>query len=159
MPRFTRAKLIALFSIALHTPALAQQPPSHSGAIPGLRSDILAADKALFDRFNAHDLAGTMRGFTSDVEFYHDLGGLQHYADLAAGFRGNFAKNNGLRRELVAGSLEVYPIPDYGAMEVGAHRFCHAEAGREECAVFRFVHVWRKTAEGWKISRAISYGH
>jgi hypothetical protein len=64
-----------------------------------------------------------------------------------------------IRRELVPGSLEVFPIKNYGAMQVGRHRFCHVENGKEECGTFSFVHVWRRTDRGWQIARAISYGH
>ena len=57
------------------------------------------------------------------------------------------------------GSLEVFPIKNYGAMEVGVHRFCHVEQGKEECGTFRFVHVWRRTDRKWQIARVVSYGH
>jgi hypothetical protein len=61
--------------------------------------------------------------------------------------------------------LEVYPIKDYGAIEIGAHRFCHKEKGndaspaRTDCGTFKFAMVWRKIGDSWKISRVLSYGH
>jgi hypothetical protein len=61
--------------------------------------------------------------------------------------------------------LEVYPIKDYGAIEIGAHRFCHKEEGndaspaRTDCGTFKFATVWRKIGDSWKISRVLSYGH
>ena len=27
------------------------------------------------------------------------------------------------------------------------------------CGTFKFVHVWRRTANGWQITRAVSYDH
>jgi hypothetical protein len=45
------------------------------------------------------------------------------------------------------------------APPASTHRFCHAEQGKDECGVFSFVHIWRRTTTGWKISRVISYGH
>jgi hypothetical protein len=36
---------------------------------------------------------------------------------------------------LVPGSLEVYPIPGYGAMQIGAHTFCHIEDGSNNVAL------------------------
>jgi len=71
----------------------------------------------LFNAFNAHDLDKLKTLFTDDLEFYHDLGGLTNYTQNMEAFKNNFAKNNGLRRELVPGSLEVYPVKDYGAIE------------------------------------------
>jgi hypothetical protein len=57
------------------------------------------------------------------------------------------------------GTIEVYPIRDYGAIEVGVHRFCHRENGRDVCGTFKFTQVWRRTASGWQVSRALSYDH
>ncbi len=70
-----------------------------------------------------------------------------------------FGSTPDIRRELVPGSLEVYPIKDYGALELGQHRFCHQENGKEECGTFRFAMVWRKSGGLWQISRVLSYGH
>jgi hypothetical protein len=39
------------------------------------------------------------------------------------------------------------------------HRFIHHENDKEETGSFKFVHIWRKTGDSWKISRVISYGH
>jgi hypothetical protein len=70
-----------------------------------------------------------------------------------------------IRRDLVKGSLEVYPIKDHGAIEIGEHRFCHEENGkgaspaRTDCGTFKFAMVWRKSGESWKSSRVISHGH
>ena len=116
-------------------------------------------DKAMFDAFNAHDIDGVMALFSEDLEFYHDKGGLLRYDDARNGMKGSFDQNNGLRRDLIPGSLEVYPIKNYGAMEIGAHRFCHVENGKNDCGVFKFVHVWRKTGDQWKVTRVVSYDH
>ena len=70
-----------------------------------------------------------------------------------------FATTPDIHRDLVQGSLEVYPIKDYGAIELGVHRFCHKENGQDDCGSFKFVMVWRKIGETWKVSRVISYGH
>jgi ketosteroid isomerase-like protein len=116
-------------------------------------------DGALSRAFNAHDLDRLMALFAEDLEFYHDVDGLQRRAEVADGFRGLFARNDGIRRELVPGSLEVHDIPGFGAVEIGAHRFCHEEGGRADCGTFRFVHVWRMKDGDWKITRVVSYGH
>jgi hypothetical protein len=36
---------------------------------------------------------------------------------------------------------------------------CHKENGQDECGVFEFVMLWKQTADTWKISRVVSYGH
>jgi len=124
-----------------------------------LHVEITGQEAALVAAFNGRDLVASMARFSDDLEFYHDVGGLQRYADVKAGLADLFARDNGIRRELVAGCLRVFPIEDYGAVELGAHRFCHKENGKDDCGTFEFVHVWRRDEGGWKISRAVSYGH
>ena len=124
-----------------------------------LFDEISHMDSVMFDAFNAHDVDRLRKLFAEDLEFYHDTGGLLSYSQVIEGFKSNFEKNNGLRRDLVKGSLEVYPIKDYGAIEIGTHRFCHIEHGKEDCGVFKFVHVWQKMDGNWKVTRVVSYGH
>ena len=127
------------------------------------QADLLATltrvDTEIFDAFNKHDVDKLMSFFTEDLEFYHDSGGLSKYAETAEGFRKMFAGSPDIRRDLEPGSLQVYPIKDYGAMEIGRHRFCHKENGKDDCGTFGFAMVWRKTGDSWKISRVLSYGH
>lgn len=124
-----------------------------------LFDEISNMDRVMFDAFNAHDAEKLATFFSEDLEFYHDTGGLLTKSVAMDGMKSNFAKNNGLRRDLVKDSLEVYPIKSYGAVEIGAHRFCHVENGRDDCGVFRFVHVWQRKDGNWKITRAVSYDH
>ena len=58
-------------------------------------------------------------------------------------------------------SLEVHPIPNHGAVETGVHRFYQVAAGKPDTLVgiAKFVHVWRQTNAGWKLSRVVSYDH
>jgi hypothetical protein len=61
------------------------------------------------------------------------------------------------RRELDLQSFRVFPIPGYGAMAIGTHRFCHTPTTCE--GVGEFTTVWKETAGVWKITRALSYAH
>ncbi|OLY91795.1 protein of unknown function [Cnuella takakiae] len=124
-----------------------------------LYDTIAHMDSLLFDAFNNRDLDKQKAIFATDLEFYHDNGGLTNYDQLVDNTRRLFDQNNGLRRTLVPGSLEVYPIKDYGAIEIGMHRYCHPENGKDDCGTFKFVHIWQKRPDGWKLTRVISYGH
>lgn len=124
-----------------------------------LFEEIAEMDSILFTAFNMRDLGAIKKVFAEDLEFYHDTGGLEGYEDTIESTSGLFNQNNDLRRKLIEGSLEVYPIPGYGAMEIGAHQFCHTENGVDDCGTFQFVHIWRKEEGAWKLSRVISYGH
>jgi ketosteroid isomerase-like protein len=124
-----------------------------------LLETIARTDSAIFDAFNAHDVERLMAMFTDDLEFYHDTGGLTDHRQTKESFKKMFASTPDIRRDLVKGSLEVYPIKDHGAVEIGEHRFCHKENGKDDCGTFKFAMIWRKSGESWKISRVISYGH
>jgi hypothetical protein len=116
-------------------------------------------DSVLFTAFNNRDTATFKKLFTEDLEFFHDKGGLTGYQHTIEFMRSTAKNPNGLKRDLVPGSLRVYPIPGYGAMEIGAHRFCHRENGRQDCGTFQFVHIWKQTGNEWKITRVVSYDH
>jgi hypothetical protein len=124
-----------------------------------LEKEIAEQDGALFDAYNVHDLERVMTFFSEDLEFYHDTDGLLSRSQVAEGTKSLFGQDNGIRRELVPDSLRVHPVPDYGAIQLGAHRFCHDENGKEDCGVFQFIHVWQKLEGRWRITRVLSYGH
>ena len=124
-----------------------------------LYNEIAHMDSVLFNAYNAHDVDVMLDFFTKDVEFYHDTGGLISYDNIRDNSKQLFSQNNKIRRDLVSGSLEVYPIKNYGAIEIGSHRFCHDENGKQDCGTFKFVHVWKKENGDWKISRVVSYDH
>ena len=124
-----------------------------------LYDEVKGLDAVLSEAFNKHDLDKLKSLFADDLEFYQDNEGLARYEQTVKDFETMFAQGNNITRELVENTLEVYPIKDYGAIETGAHRFCHVENGKNECGTFRFVHIWQKKDGRWKISRAISYNH
>ena len=124
-----------------------------------LYKEIAHMDSALFNAFNNRNIDQFKNLFAEDLEFYHDKGGLTNYQHTVDFLKTTDSLNNHLKRELVKGTLEVYPIPGYGAMEIGEHTFCHLENGKQDCGTFKFVHIWKKTNGEWKITRVVSYGH
>jgi hypothetical protein len=59
-------------------------------------------------------------------------------------------------RELVKGSIEVYPIKDFGAIEMGLHKFHNKEEPNSIPKVGRFTIIWKKINSDWKIVKVIS---
>lgn len=116
-------------------------------------------DSVVFNAFNTHNLEVLKSVFATNVEFYHDKGGLSDYNSTISSFKKLFEVNPGLRRELVQGTLEVYPVPGYGAVEIGIHRFVHTENGKEVVGTFKFIHIWQFKDNQWKATRVISVGH
>jgi len=135
------------------------QTAAATHADQSLRVEITRMDSLLFAAFNAGDLTRLKTFFAPDLEFYQDNEGLENYAQTMKDFQQMLQQPSRIRRELVPGTLEVYPIKNYGAIELGSHRFCHEENGRTECGTFKFLHVWRKTGTTWRLARIVSYAH
>lgn len=124
-----------------------------------LYQTVARLDTEMFAAFNAHDVSKLMAYFADNVEFYHDKGGLSNFAQTREGFTRLFAQSPDITRTLVLGTLEVYPVKEYGAMHIATQRFCHVENGHNECGNSKFVMVWQQLAGTWKITRVVSYDH
>jgi hypothetical protein len=153
--------VLFLFSIALIFPDQVNAQTSQPLSPQELTKKIAAMDSILFQSFNTCDVNTTKSLFTEDLEFYHDHGGLTNYAQNVKLIIARCGRETKVRREFVKGSLEVYPIKDYGAIQIGSHRFYYTEKGKEEKldGTFKFVHIWKNENGNWKISRVISYDH
>src|SRR5512146_2923967 len=138
-------------------------------ATQALHDEIAAADKALFDAvFNTCDLAALRRLVADDFEFYHDKDGLNetsgaHFVDDIARHCERIEKGVDFRarRELVAGSMAVYPLNNYGAVETGRHNFYAIEEGKPDRMTesAQFLQIWKKEGDQWKLTRVVSYDH
>ncbi|GAB3202382.1 hypothetical protein GCM10027293_28060 [Pontibacter aydingkolensis] len=127
-----------------------------------------AKDSLIFDiSFNTCDVSQFENLLTSDFEFYHDISGI---TKTRAAFIESI--RNGIcnldykpRRELVEGSLQVFPLKQngkvYGAIQTGKHRFFAIEKNKPEyfTSVARFTHLWLLENGTWKLKRALSYDH
>lgn len=157
--RLAGIAILLVFVFLLLADSAEAQTRQHASASQELFVEIAAMDSVLFGAFNARNLEKLKTMFTRDLEFYHDQTGLTSYEENMKAFEDLFGRNNGLRRDLVPGSLEVYPVKDFGAIEVGKHTFCHGEGSAEDCGTFPFVMIWQKDGSAWKVARVISYGH
>ena len=59
------------------------------------------------------------------------------------------------------GSVDVHPIPQFGAVESGTHRFYELArgAGASPVGIAKYIHVCQQTEAGWKLARVITYDH
>lgn len=126
-----------------------------------LYDTILHVDSLLYDAYNRRDFKSFIAFFSTDLEFYHDLTGKTDYKQNFERFKTNFAKPNLMRRELLKGSLEVYQINGYGAIQYGTHNFYQTNPGEAEKLVAqpKFMHIWKRIGNNWKIVRIVSYDH
>ena len=153
--------LIALpvCSIAQSIPAQPAAPGKEPAGTDELFQTISRLDTQVFDAIDRCDMQAEASFWADNAEFYHDQTGLmiggQQIIDAI--------KNNlcgKVKRELVPGTLEVYPLPGYGAVEIGVHRFLHP--WKQDHGVIgeaKFIHVWQHKDGTWKITRVISVGH
>jgi ketosteroid isomerase-like protein len=147
---------------ALMLPSVVKAQSSNKDLSPDqLTAKIAHMDSLLFNAFNACDVTTSKSLFTEDLEFYHDAGGLTNYAQNVKLIVQRCEGETKVRRELVEGSLEVFPIKGFGAIQVGSHRFYHTAKGQNEQmdGTFKFVHIWKNVNGDWKICRVISYDH
>lgn len=122
-----------------------------------LTRTITALDAQVFGTYNRCDLDAFATFFTPDVEFYHDKGGVTWNRQSVVDNTRKYICHK-VRRELVAGTLKVYPIKDYGAIEEGEHHFCQLDTGKCE-GIAKFLMIWRNKDGAWQKTRVISYGH
>jgi len=155
------AVLIAVTTLATSVASAPTDEPATKAAADPLFDTISALDTAVFGAFNncssPEQLQKHAGYFSPDVEFYHDNGGVtwsrqEMLANTEKHACGKF------RRELVPGTLKVFPIKDFGAIEQGSHRFCQFASGKCE-GIADFVMVWRNQNGSWQITRVLSYGH
>lgn len=137
---------------------LAQAAAQKNAPAPdALFATVSALDTKLFDAYNHCNLEVLGAMVSDDLEFYHDKTGLSVGKTVFI----EAIKNNicgKVHRELVQGSLEVYPLNGYGAVEIGVHRFTHPGLD-DELGEAKFITIWQNKDGVWKVTRAISYDH
>ncbi len=158
----------SLFSIILIT-AFALTPGAGQNKISDADvAAILAKDSLFWQHYNNCNIDAMRDFFTTDVEFYHDKGGMLHGLDqLLTVSKRNLCSNDNfrLKREAVAGSVAVSLLKDndavYGAILSGKHVFYIIENGNEPRldGLAKFTHLFLKTENGWRMSRILSYDH
>jgi hypothetical protein len=123
-----------------------------------LYTKILRLDSLFFAAYNTCSINLDVYGsyFSDDIEFYHDQGGLMtSKQDIIDATKRNVCGK--VTRELVKGSIEVYPIKDFGAIEIGLHKFHNnQEPVGTPSRVGRFMIIWGNKNDDWKIARVVS---
>jgi ketosteroid isomerase-like protein len=149
---------IAIISIMLLS-AFCLKAQTQKNVDTALFNTIYQLDSSWFAAFNQKDLKTFSMYIDSSLEFYHDRTGLTDYKHNISAFTSIMKNVPDLTRTLIKESMEVYHVPNYGAVQIAQHRFCHMENGKMDCGVFKFIHVWKKTDSGWKVTRIISVDH
>jgi ketosteroid isomerase-like protein len=158
MKSLTLLLLLCAWLASASTPATPAEKTSHTQeqtAARKLHAKILKLDRRYFEAYNTCDLETQAEMLSDELEFYHDQSGLMtSKLDLLEAIEQNICGK--VTRELVEGSVEVYPIGEDGAVEIGLHRFFNSEEPDAPSHGVRFVTIWRKQKDAWKMSRMIS---
>lgn len=93
---------------------------------------------------------------SEDLEFYHDKSGLSTSKESTmTSYKNNVCGR--VTRELLKGSIEVYAIQNFGAVQMGRHRFYTSEEEKKNNQRYsKFIHIWKNMNGQWKITRVIS---
>lgn len=120
-----------------------------------LHNEIVKMDAKYFNAYNTCDMQTQADLYDENIEFFHDKGGLAtDKKELLKALKENIC--NKVTRTLIKGSIEVYPIKDYGAIEIGYHKFFNKEEPNAKSIPSKFIVVWKKNKNDWKITKVIS---
>lgn len=149
--------MLVFANMALALITLAALPYTAADGKTGpLYDTIIAQDRALFAAFNTCDLTTLADMVSDNLQFFHDHDGLSVGRDtfvqsVKTNVCGHFT------RSLEAGSAEVWPVPGYGAIEIGVHRFHHPDHSPD--GIGKFMIMWKQTGNRWVMTQTFSYGH
>jgi hypothetical protein len=120
-----------------------------------LYDSVMRMDSIYFRAYNTCDMATQAAIYSDSIEFYHDKGGLQtNKQQLLEAIKKNICGK--VTRVLVKGSVEVYPIAGYGAVEIGLHRFINHQESETPSKPDKFILIWRHQNDRWQITRVVS---
>jgi hypothetical protein len=173
MRRFLLLALLSCTTAASARESQTPEAPIHltpgaAPASPELVAALAEKDRLLFDAvFGCKpELLATL--VAEDFEFFHDKHGLttQSGGQFVKDITGMCERQEAgtdfrARRELVPGTMSVHVIGNYGAMQMGTHRFFALRSGKPDrlTETGKFIDVWKREGDAWKLARVISYDH
>lgn len=129
--------------------------PKYNSQDTALYQKIAAMDAIFFEAYNNCNLEKQASIYADNIEFYHDKGGLMtSKQDIIDGTEKNICGK--VTRTLVQGSIEVYPINGYGAVEIGYHKFHNNQEPDAVSHPSKFIIMWQHNNDTWKITKVIS---
>ncbi|MDG1529690.1 MAG: nuclear transport factor 2 family protein [Polaribacter sp.] len=146
---------IIAFLMSLFAFGQINEIPKYKSSDVKLHNEILQMDTKYFNAYNTCDMETQADIYDEDLEFFHDKGGLStSKSDLLKALKENIC--NKVTRTLIKGSVEVYPIKDYGAIQIGYHKFYNKEEPNAKSIPSKFIVIWNKKNDNWKMTKVIS---
>lgn len=130
-----------------------------------LYKTILSKDSLLFYvGFNTCDIKQYENLLSENLKFYHDKDGISDKTKFLYDLKNGLCKSpetRQVKRFLVQGSTEVFPLYRYGvlygAIQNGEHIFY--ESKESEPGSAKFSNVWMLENGDWKLTTSLSFGH
>lgn len=120
-----------------------------------LYNEIVKMDTEFFAAYNTCDLEKQETFYADDIEFFHDKGGFMNSKkDIIEATKINVCGK--VTRTLLKENLEIYPIKDYGAVQIGYHKFYNNQEPNVAQIPVKFMIVWHLTQGEWKVKKVIS---
>lgn len=153
--RNTVLPILFSFFAVVSSGAQSNQIPKYQPDDKALEDEIALMDKTFFDAYNQCDLKKQESIFSDDLEFFHDKNGLNRSKSEIMKSTEKYICGK-VTRTLIPGSLEVYPIANYGAVEIGFHKFFNNQEPNAESKPSKFIIIWKKENDNWKITKVVS---
>ena len=158
MKKFNLSALLTLLILIVASVAASAQSKdayTYKPQSTELYNTIVHMDSVYFNAYNACDMVTQAAIYADSIEFYHDKGGLMTSKKaLLEAIKKNICGK--VTRVLVKGSIEVYPIAGFGAVEIGLHRFINHQESESPSKPDKFIVIWRISNGKWQITRVIS---
>lgn len=151
-------KLLALLYsllMSLFMNAQTNEIPVYHAVDSKLYDEIVQMDTKFFNAYNTCDIKTQAEILSDNIEFFHDITGLSTSKnDILEATKTNIC--NKVTRTLIKGSIEVYPIQNYGAVEIGYHKFHNKLEPNAKSVPSKFIAIWKKENNNWIMTKVIS---
>lgn len=155
MKKISFTLLVSLSALVLITGFTSKSALIEDSPVMSLYDSIVAMDTKWEDAYNNCKLDVMADIISDDLEFYHDQGGLMtSKTKLNEALKNNICGKT--KRALKKGSIEVYEIKGYGAVEMGLHGFPGINQTGPPEHYGKFIHIWKRENGKWRITRVIS---
>ena len=129
--------------------------PKYNPINKELHKEIVAMDTTFFNAYNTCDLEKQKEIYNTTIEFFHDKTGLETSKQNVLASTKKYICGK-VTRKLINGSIEVYPIHSYGAIEIGYHKFYNNKEPNAISKASKFIIMWKKEKNNWNITKVIS---
>lgn len=120
-----------------------------------LYNEILKMDTVFFDAYNTCDLEKQAEIYADDIEFFHDKGGFMNSKKEIIESTKKYICGK-VTRTLLKEGLEIHSIKDYGAIQIGYHKFYNNQEENEKSIPVKFMMIWKNNNGKWQIKKVVS---